>query len=91
MDRLAAEGAWFANMFVTTLLCSPSCSSLLSGPYDHRHGVLNNFTEYPDSLPCYPKRLREAGYEAACFGKWHVGEMNGAPRTGFDFWMGLRG
>ena len=91
MDRLAAEGARFANMFVTTSLCSPSRASFLSGLYAHRHGVLNNFTEYPDSLPSYPKRLREAGYETAYFGKWHMGETNGMPRTGFDFWMSHRG
>ncbi|MCX6923443.1 MAG: sulfatase-like hydrolase/transferase [Verrucomicrobia bacterium] len=91
MDRLAAEGARFAKMFVTTLLCSPSRASILSGLYAHRHGVLNNFTEYPDSLPSYPKALREADYETAYFGKWHMGETNGAPRTGFDFWMSHRG
>jgi len=78
-------------MFVTTSLCSPSRASILSGLYAHRHGVLNNFTEYPDSLPSYPKRLREAGYETAYFGKWHMGETNGAPRSGFDFWMSHRG
>ena len=91
MDRLAAEGARFANMFVTTSLCSPSRASMLSGLYAHRHGVLNNFTEYPDSLPSYPKRLRDAGYETAYFGKWHMGETNDAPRSGFDFWMSHRG
>lgn len=91
LDRLAAEGARFANMFVTTSLCSPSRASLMSGLYAHRHGVLNNFTEYPDSLPSYPKRLREAGYETAYIGKWHMGETNDTPRTGFDFWMSHRG
>ena len=84
LDRMAAEGARFANMFVTTSLCSPSRASILSGLYAHRHGVLNNFTEYPDSLPSYPRRLRDAGYETAYFGKWHMGETNGMPRTGFD-------
>ena len=64
---------------------------MMSGLYAHRHGVLNNFTEYPDSLPSYPKRLREAGYETAYFGKWHMGETNDAPRSGFDFWMSHRG
>ena len=80
LDRLAAEGARFANAFVTTSLCSPSRATMLSGLYAHRHGVLNNFTEYPDALPSYPKRLLEAGYETAYFGKWHMGETNDAPR-----------
>ena len=91
LDRLAAEGARFANAFVTTSLCSPSRATMMSGLYAHRHGVLNNFTEYPDSLPSYPKRLRESGYETAYFGKWHMGETNDAPRSGFDFWMSHRG
>lgn len=87
LDRLASEGARFANAFVTTSLCSPSRASMLSGLYGHRHGVLNNFTEYPDKLPSYPKQLRAAGYETAYFGKWHMGETNAVPRSGFDFWM----
>jgi arylsulfatase A-like enzyme len=91
LDRLASEGARFANAFVTTSLCSPSRASMLSGLYGHRHGVLNNFTEYPDTLPSYPKQLRAVGYETACIGKWHMGETNDAPRTGFDFWMSHRG
>ena len=56
LDRLAAEGARFANVFVTTSLCSPSRASLLSGQYAHRHKVLNNFTDYPHELPGYPRR-----------------------------------
>ena len=91
LDRLVAEGARFANAFVTTSLCSPSRATMMSGFYAHRHGVLNNFTEYPDTLPSYPKRLREVGYETAYFGKWHMGETNDAPRSGFDFWMSHAG
>jgi arylsulfatase A-like enzyme len=91
MDRIAAEGARFPNMFVTTSLCSPSRASLLSGKYARAHGVRNNFTEYPDDLPSYPRRLKEAGYETAYIGKWHMGETNDAPRPGFDHWMSHRG
>ncbi len=78
-------------MFVTTSLCSPSRASLLSGRYAHRHQVLNNFTEYPNDLPSYPRRLQAAGYETAYIGKWHMGEDNDAQRPGFDFWMSHRG
>ena len=91
IDRLASEGARFLNVFVTTSLCSPSRASLLSGRYARAHRVLNNFTEYPEALPGYPRRLKEAGYETAYIGKWHMGETNAAPRPGFDFWMSHRG
>jgi len=53
LDRVAAEGARFANMFVTTSLCSPSRASFLSGLYAHSHGVVNNFTDYPEDLPSF--------------------------------------
>ena len=91
LDRMAAEGARFANMFVTTSLCSPSRASLLSGQYAHRHKVLNNFTDYPHELPSYPRRLHDAGYETAYIGKWHMGEDDDRQRPGFDFWMSHRG
>jgi N-acetylglucosamine-6-sulfatase len=53
--------------------------------------VLNNFTEYPEDLPSYPRRLQESGYETAYIGKWHMGEDNDAQRPGFDHWMSHRG
>jgi len=91
LDRIAAEGARFANMFVTTSLCSPSRASLLSGQYAHRHKVLNNFTDYPHDLPSYPRGLQQAGYETAYIGKWHMGEDDDRQRPGFDFWMSHKG
>ena len=35
---------------------------MLSGLYAHRHGVLDNFTDYPNDLPSFPKNLQAAGY-----------------------------
>ncbi len=91
LDRLAREGAYFENMFVTTSLCSPSRASFLSGLYPHSHGVMNNFTDYPESLASYPRRLQEAGYETAYIGKWHMGEQDDEKRPGFDYWISHKG
>jgi|UniRef100_UPI003783FFE5 arylsulfatase A-like enzyme len=91
IDRLASEGVRFANTFCTTSLCSPSRASILSGLYAHTHGVTNNFTEYPASMPSFPGLLHDAGYATAYFGKYHMGENNDEPRPGFDRFVTHKG
>ncbi|MDP6633485.1 MAG: sulfatase [Phycisphaerae bacterium] len=91
LDRIAAEGALFENMFVTTSLCSPSRASFLSGLYAHTHGVVNNFTDYPSEMTSFPMRLRQEGYETAYIGKWHMGEKDDSARPGFDYWVSHKG
>ena len=91
IDRLAAEGARFDNMFVTTSLCSPSRASFLSGTYTHTHGVRDNFTDYPRQLQSFPLLLQKAGYSTAYIGKWHMGEDDDSRRPGFDYWVTHKG
>jgi N-acetylglucosamine-6-sulfatase len=91
IDRLAAEGVFFANTFCTTSLCSPSRASILSGLYAHAHGVTNNFTEFPETMASFPRLLHEAGYETAYVGKWHMGEDNDEKRPGFDYFVTHKG
>ena len=91
LDRLAAEGARFTNAFVTTSLCSPSRASLLTGCYAHRHGVRDNVSRDPDaSCPTYAQVLKQAGYDTAFIGKWHM-LARGTPRAGFDHWVSFTG
>ena len=84
MDRMAAEGAYFPNTFVTTALCSPS-------RYTHTHTVVDNQAAAPTDLIYSPQYLQEAGYETAFFGKWHMGDASDDPRPGFDHWESFRG
>ena len=90
-DRLGHEGVFFENHFCTTSLCSPSRASILSGLYAHAHGVSNNFTEYPDDMPTWPKALQAAGYRTAYIGKYHMGEDNDDVRGGFDYFVTHKG
>lgn len=99
LDRLASRGARFTNAFVTTSLCSPSRASILTGQYMHAHGVQDNFTELPPTLPTFPKLLQRSGYRTAFVGKWHMGDSalisggkdSDSPQPGFDHWISFRG
>ena len=91
IDRIANEGVNFKNAFCTTSLCSPSRASLLSGVYAHKHGVTNNFTEFPAGTNSFPKVLQQAGYATAYVGKYHMGEGNDEPRPGFEYFVTHKG
>jgi arylsulfatase A-like enzyme len=91
IDSIANEGVNFRNAFSTTSLCSPSRASLLSGLYAHKHGVTNNFTEFPAALRSFPSALQQAGYATAYIGKYHMGENNDSPRAGFDSFVTHKG
>ncbi len=91
VDRIAAEGARFDHMLVTTSLCSPSRASMLTGTYAHTHGVRYNETCDPDpALPTFSSVLQQAGYRTALIGKWHMAPGSG-PRPGFDYWLSFEG
>ena len=91
IDRLAQRGVRFENAFCTTSLCSPSRASILTGLYAHRHGVRDNFSELPATLPHWPGQLQKEGYSSAYMGKWHMGENNDEPRPGFDWFVTHKG
>ena len=91
LDRMAREGAWIQNAFVSTALCSPSRASILTGQYAHRHGVTDNQRPVPRGTHFYPEYLRGAGYRTALIGKWHMGIDSGGPQPGFDRWVSFRG
>jgi arylsulfatase A-like enzyme len=79
MPRVKAEliesGVQFQNAFMTTPLCCPSRSSILTGQQAHRTGVYTNSginggaDDFNDqqSLPIW---LQQAGYRTGLFGKY---------------------
>ena len=92
IDRIAREGALFKNAFAATPLCSPSRASILTGLHAHAHGVRDNTNHDALShrLDTFLRRLKEAGYTTAFFGKWHMG-TDDSPRPGVDHWLSFKG
>lgn len=92
LDRLAEEGVYFRNSFVTTSLCSPSRASILTGLYAHAHGVVDNLQQnLKDGTRFFPEDLRDNGYQTAFIGKWHMGRHTDEQQPGFDHWVSFAG
>lgn len=78
IDRLAEKGVRFERSYCTTPQCSPSRSSILTGLYPHKTGVIGNMgTEGSKALdpvlPTLGSCLQQSGYRTGYFGKWHLG------------------
>ena len=77
LDRLAAEGIKFTHCYAADSVCSPSRSAILTGRTPYRNGV---YRWIPGRSFCFlsareitlPQLLRQAGYQTAHFGKWHL-------------------
>lgn len=91
MDRIAREGVYFPNAFVTTALCSPSRASILTGQYMHNHGIADNNIKFREGTFFFPMGLQQAGYATAFIGKWHMGGHSDDPQPGFDHWISFKG
>lgn len=73
IDRLAREGALVRNCFCTNGICTPSRATILTGQYGHVTGVMS-WQPLDNRRPIQlQKLLRQAGYQTAIIGKWHLG------------------
>jgi arylsulfatase A-like enzyme len=96
LDKLATAGARL-NQFYVQPVCSPTRAALMTGRYPFRHGlqvgVVRPWAQYglPLDERTLPAALKEAGYETAIVGKWHLGHFKPdylPTRRGFDHQYG---
>ncbi|XP_067934704.1 N-acetylglucosamine-6-sulfatase-like [Watersipora subatra] len=103
---IGSQGATFSNAFVTTPLCCPSRSSILTGTYVHNHQTFNDSIDGNCSSNAWQKgpeqrafitNLKKVGYTTFYAGKYlnqygddSVGGLGHVP-PGWDDWNGLKG
>jgi len=96
LDGLAAAGARLERFYVQPV-CSPTRAALMTGRYPMRHGlqvgVVRPWAQYglPLEERTLAQALKEAGYETAICGKWHLGHFQPdylPTRRGFDHQYG---
>lgn len=77
MDRLAAEGVRFDEVYCQGPLCMPARASFLTERYVRDHGVFQNNWDTPTTLPTFVEALRDSGYHTSCIGKMHLWRHGG--------------
>ncbi|MEP2239175.1 MAG: arylsulfatase [Maribacter sp.] len=79
MNELAENGAVFTNAHAPAALCAPSRYAIMTGNHCYRSdapwGVWGSYEKSPikENQLTLPKLMKEAGYQTAFFGKWHIG------------------
>ena len=85
LDAMAREGVTFENCICGNPLSGPSRGIVLTGKFSHANRFFSN--EYSPPIPpaqrALPGVMREAGYQSAILGKWHLGDPS-AFKMGFD-------
>ena len=78
------QGVTFTNAFITTPLCCPSRSSILTGMYAHNHGVLENDIKLKHTT--FMETMHENGYYTGLIGKY-LNSWKGEARPEYDYWV----
>jgi len=102
IDKMTAEGIKLTSFYVTSGVCTPSRSSLMTGCYPRRVNLHKSkrgewvlFPSAPDGLNpneiTIAEVLKTRGYATACIGKWHLGDQPEflPTRQGFDYYYGI--
>jgi arylsulfatase A-like enzyme len=96
IDKLAESGARLEQFYVQPM-CTPTRAALMTGRYPLRYGlqtaVIPSAGRYGLATDEWllPQALKEAGYQTAIVGKWHLGHFDQKywpSQRGFDYSYG---
>ncbi len=93
LDRMAREGARVSNAVSNCPVCTPYRAMLQTGRWPLATGMIANDVRLPEGERTIGEAFRDAGYQTAYIGKWHLDGPErwaftppGARRQGYDFW-----
>jgi arylsulfatase A-like enzyme len=75
LDSLASSGMRFDRAIVANPICMPNRSSIVTGRLPSVHGTRYNGVPLDWGANTFMRKLREAGYHNAWFGKCHLQNM----------------
>jgi arylsulfatase A-like enzyme len=102
LDKLASQGVKFMNAYAAAPVCTPTRVAFMTGKYPARTeiGLLEPWIPIKKDTAIglaaaktsLPALVKNAGYETALIGKWHLGVL---PRfsplqNGFDYFYGIK-
>ena len=100
IDGIAANGLRFLQGYANSSVCSATRTALMTGRYQYRLPVgleeplpVSRNIGLPPDHPTLPSILKEAGYNTALVGKWHLGMLPDFDplKSGYDRFYGHRG
>ncbi|MHC4911501.1 MAG: sulfatase-like hydrolase/transferase [Planctomycetota bacterium] len=107
IDGLVKEGMRFTNAYSNGSVCSPTRYSVLTGAYPCRSWLKKGGVKTSDPMlirldqETIASMFKQAGYQTAAIGKWHLGYGSSRPRdwnkplkpgpleVGFDYHFGV--
>jgi N-acetylgalactosamine-6-sulfatase len=95
LDRMAQKGMRLTGFYVSSPVCSPSRTAIMTGQFPARHRIhtaigankVHNDGFHQDhylspDVVLLTRLLKEGGYRTGHFGKWHLGAIPSAPDPG---------
>ncbi len=101
LDKMAKQGLRLDRFYAGGPVCSPTRATVMTGRTHDRTGVYNHGYGLNSQEKTIAQAMRDAGYNTAHFGKWHLNYLRGAGapilaedphgpgKFGFDYWLSV--
>lgn len=94
LDQFARENTHLRRYFTCQPVCGPARACFQTGTFASRNGSVRNGIQLDAQLPNLAGSFRDAGYDTAYIGKWHLagkdnprGPVPPEKRGNYDYWL----